>query len=225
MTVDSPAFKEVAIEALKKPLRAGRNALRATVERLAHPRRRRDARRRLRQRPPQTVLFMCEGNIYRSPYAAACLCAFVPEPDRTVMRVSSAGFVGPNRPSPPDAQALARARGLDLGPHRSRLIDPTLAAESELIVVMEARQARVLRERFGVAADRLLVLGDLDPQIGEGRTIADPWKSPETMLEGSYARVERCVRELASLLSSAPPTEGTAPSRSNSSSEPPTSSS
>jgi protein-tyrosine phosphatase len=224
MSADAPTLSEIAVETVKKPLRTVRNAVRATIERVAHPRRRRDARLRLRGHPRQTVLFMCEGNIYRSPYAAACFAAFVPEADRTRFRIASAGFVGPDRPSPPEAQALARARGLDLGPHRSRLIDARIAAESELIVVMEARQARLLTERFAVAEDRLLVLGDLDPQVGEGRTIADPWKTPETVLEGSYLRVERCVRELAALLAS-PATAAAAPSTSKSSSEPPTSSS
>jgi protein-tyrosine phosphatase len=200
MTDDAPTWLDVTLEALKKPLRAGRNAARAALERAAHPRRRSAARRRLRERTPQTVLFMCQGNIYRSPYAAVCLAALVPTERRVSIRIASAGFVGPNRPSPPEAQALARTQGLDLSPHRSRLIDAKTAAETELIVVMEPRQAQVLRERFGVSDHRLLILGDLDPQAGEGRIIADPWKSPETVLEGSYRRVERCVRELAELL-------------------------
>jgi protein-tyrosine phosphatase len=203
---DAPTWLDKTIAAVKRPLRAVRNGGRAALERALHPGRRQAARRRLRERPLQTVLFMCEGNIYRSPYAAVCLTALVPAARRDTMRIASAGFVGPNRPSPPDAQALARTQGLDLGPHRSRLIDAQIVADSELIVVMEARQARVLRERFGVSGDRLLILGDLDPQVGEGRTIADPWKSPETVLEGSYRRVERCVRALAELLSSPPAT-------------------
>jgi protein-tyrosine phosphatase len=180
-----------------------RNRARGTLERGLHGLRRHSARRRVAERSPASVLFVCEGNIYRSPYGAAILAASVVE--RTGLRIGSGGFVGPDRTSPPEAQALARCRGIDLSKHRSRLIDAAMLQDYELIVVMEARQARLVRKRFNIPAQRLMVLGDLDPEAGGGRTIVDPWSSPAELLEGSYRRVERCVLELAALLASTAP--------------------
>src|SRR5205809_858865 len=47
--------------------------LRHTPDRLLHARRRREARARLAARRPASVLVICHGNIWRSPFAAALL--------------------------------------------------------------------------------------------------------------------------------------------------------
>lgn len=177
-------------------LRLKLSRMRAKVERALHPGRRRRAHRHLRARQaPTSVLFVCEGNIYRSPYAAACLSAML-APNGGV-RIASAGFKGPDRSCPPEAQVFARSRGYDLSTHRSRLLDAVAPADWDLIVVMDAQQADRLSAQFGTERARVLVLGDLDPEPIDRRGIADPWKSPELVLAGSYARVERCVREFA----------------------------
>ena len=77
-------------------------------ERLLHPWRYHAALRRLRRTPPlRSVLFICHGNICRSPYAAAAARRLLPES----VAVESAGFIGPDRPSPPEAVAVAAERG------------------------------------------------------------------------------------------------------------------
>jgi protein-tyrosine phosphatase len=181
--------------------------LRSAFEQTLHPLRRKLAYERLKRTPPPaSILFVCEGNIYRSPFAAFAFARAVPAPRRGSLRVASAGFVGPDRPSPPDAQLAAQRRGLDLSQHRSRLVNGAMINEWDLVVVMENSQASRLAERFGFPPDRILVLGDLDREKIQRRDIADPWHSPETVLEPSYVRVERCVRLLAdALLSGASP--------------------
>jgi protein-tyrosine phosphatase len=177
------------------------SSLRSTFEQAVHPLRRKLAFERLqRTSPPASILFVCHGNIYRSPFAAYSFAAAVPAPLRTSLRVASAGFVGPDRPSPPDAQLAAQRRGLDMSQHRSRLVNGAMINDWDLVVVMESSQASELASRFGFPADRILVLGDLDREKIQRRNIADPWYSPETVLEPSYVRVERCVRVLADVL-------------------------
>jgi len=46
----------------------------------------------------------------------------------------------------------------------------------------------------------VIVLGDLDPASGEGRTIRDPVEQGPEVFETSYARIERCVRALVGAL-------------------------
>lgn len=148
----------------------------------------------LTRRAVRSVLFVCYGNICRSPYAAAAYARLAGEAGGAV-RVTSAGFIGPGRPSPPEAQTVAARRGLDLAAQRSRLITEPLVRDHDLIVVMERAQAAALARTFG--RDRgVLVLGDLDPEPIDTRTILDPYGRTEDEFEAVYARIDRCVRSL-----------------------------
>jgi len=175
--------------------------VRRTPERLLHPLRRRKTLKVLWRRPrPDALLVVCRGNICRSPFAAALLRRAL---SRVGVRVDSAGFVRPNCPAPPEAVAAAARHGVDLADHRSRLIAPDLARAADLIVVMDPVQQRDVRERFGRPARDLIVLGDLDPMPPKGgglRTIRDPIGQGPDVFEASYARIERCVAGLVSVL-------------------------
>src|SRR5207245_10184938 len=73
---------------------------RSLPARLLHPLRRWQTRRRLGGRPPpRSIVFVCHGNICRSPYAAAAFSREVPPMFRAGVRIDSAGFVGPGRPA------------------------------------------------------------------------------------------------------------------------------
>jgi len=168
-------------------------------DRLLHPIRRRLAQGKL-QPAAASVVFVCLGNICRSPYAAALLRRLAPLPD---LRVSSAGFIGPGRPAAPDAVETAGARGIDLTAHSSRLLTADMVATAGLVVVMDARQARAVR-RLGAAASRVLVLGDLDPQPIGRRAIPDPFQQPAEVFSATYDRIDRCLTVLAGELKTAP---------------------
>ncbi len=199
---EAPASREPA--AWWAPLRrmAGRayRELRRLVERGLHPLRRRIARGRLvRLGPPREVMVVCFGNICRSPYAAAVLERMLQTESRTVT-VTQAGFIGPDRRSPDTAQAAARARGVNLGGHRSRLLTTEGAQAATLVVVMEARQTSRVAEEFGVSLSRILMLGDLDPGPITGRDIRDPYGMSEEIFATTYSRIDRCVAALVGAL-------------------------
>ena len=166
----------------------------AAPARLLHPWRRRAARETLRTRALRSILVVCHGNICRSPVAAALLRQAL---GPAGIRVESAGFIGPNRPAPPAAVATAARHGVDLSDHRSRLLTADLVRSAELIVVMDAAQRREVCDRFGRSPRDVLLLGDLDPQPIATRTIRDPVEQPLQVFEETYARIERCMRELA----------------------------
>lgn len=183
---------------------AVRRWLRSTVERALHPSRQQKARQRLRLLGTvKRVLFVCHGNIYRSPYAEAAFLHELPEELRDGIRAASAGFVGPGRAAPPESVALAATHGLDLTPHRSQLLTPELVKESDLVVVMSAAQEDEICRRFSYPRRRVLVLGDLDTDPIQTRDVADPWNRPVQVLESSAARVTRCTRELVREISAA----------------------
>ncbi len=167
-----------------------------------HARRRRAAEARLEGLKPRSILFICHGNICRSPFAAAAfLRACSPEIAESI-RVTSAGFIGPRRSTPPAGLEVASRLGLDLSEHRSTTLTVEMLNEADLVVVMSEEQEREILPRIRPSA-RVIVLGDLDPKPVKRRTILDPWGGSEATFAASYERIDRCVRELARIVSAA----------------------
>lgn len=192
------AFQGLREVAVRLGARRVAREARELPQRLLHSRRRRALGEHVRRLgPPSRVLFVCQGNIYRSPYAAMAFEAAVPAQLKGMVLVESGGFVGPNRPSPAAAIATAERRGVDLRAHRSSLLTPDRVRQADLIVVVDPAQKRAITTRYPNVAARVVVLGDLDPEPIRTRAITDPWNQNETVLQQSYDRVERCVRELA----------------------------
>jgi protein-tyrosine phosphatase len=137
------------------------------------------------------LLVVCYGNVCRSPYAAAVIQRQLAD---TGVLVESAGFVGEGRCVPKEAHDTARALGVDLSAHRSRVLTESMVREARLIVVMDASQQwRLTRKGFGVP----LLLGDLDPEPIEKRAIRDPWGQSLPIFSEVFARIDRCAAVLA----------------------------
>ncbi len=172
--------------------------LRGVPDRLLHARRRQAALASLlARRPPQHVLAVCNGNIFRSPFTAAVLRRAV---GSRGVGVDSAGFLGPGRPAAPDAVAAAASHGVDLSPHRSRLLTADLVRWADLVLVMDERQQQLVCDRFGRARGDVVILGDLDPQPVTSRGIEDPVEQSVEVCRRAYGRIERCVTEVVNAL-------------------------
>jgi protein-tyrosine-phosphatase len=169
--------------------------LRHLPDRWLHAGRRAALRRRLRVSRPASVLFVCHGNICRSPFAAALARQELARRGLAV-RVASAGFFGPGRPSPRDAVDAARPHGVELAGHRSQLLTPALTAAADLVVVMDARQRAAAVEQFALRARDIVLLGDLDPEPIRHRAIRDPVDRSREVFDACYARLARCVGAL-----------------------------
>jgi len=177
---------------------------RVIVDSLLHPTRRRSAQRRLKNSNPRSLLFVCHGNICRSPFAAAVFANALPHTLAGAVTAASAGFIGPGRSPPPHALKTARAYGIDISGHRSVTISAESLKAADLVVVMSGAQQRGIASRVAPGA-QVLVLGDLDPLPIKQRTIPDPWEGPVDAFEESYDRITRCVRELVRIAWAAAP--------------------
>lgn len=166
-------------------------------DRALHPSRRSAARKAVADAAGGTVLFVCHGNICRSPYAEHALVRDLPDSERGRWQVESMGFIQPGRPSPEEAVAVAARRGVNLESHRSRLLTPESVAAARLVYVMSTAQERAIRARFGADPGRVWVLGDLDPKPIRRRTIRDPVDQPEDVFETVYDRIDRCIAVIA----------------------------
>jgi protein-tyrosine phosphatase len=147
------------------------------------------------------VLVLCFGNICRSPFAAARSATLLAP---LGARVESAGLYGPGRPAPREGIEAARARGVDLSGHRSRLVTAQLARDADLIVVMDSLQARTVADQFAGQPEKVVLLGDFDPLPIRTRRIHDPEGQSVAVFSEVYARIERCVSALATALGAGP---------------------
>lgn len=203
-----PAWIE-ALAALSRPPRRAVRGLRNRIDALVHPWRRRRAIRALRDRlPVSRILVLCYGNICRSPYAEFRLREALEGRERTLEgreaaraqrpEVTSAGFFGPDRPSPEVAVAAALDRGIDLGPHRSRIVTAPFVAEHDVILVMTRVQVRATKKVLPEAF--VLHLGDFDPATPAQRDIPDPYAHASKVFSEVYARIDRALETLVTVL-------------------------
>lgn len=183
-------------QAIRQPLRV----LRHVPDQVLHTYRRRRAQVTLEGRSVRSVLFVCHGNINRSAYAAATFVRLLPESARERVAVSSAGFIGGGRPASELAQVVAARRQLDLGAHVSRLLDPEELRSVDLIVVMNTSQRGEICRLSGRSLHDVVVLGDLDPDPIQRRTVQDPYGHAEDVFEQVFDRIDRCVVALVGAL-------------------------
>jgi protein-tyrosine phosphatase len=106
--------------------------------------------------PPYRVLFVCWGNICRSPTAEAILRHCVDEQGLGgLVEVDSAGVSSEHAGSPPDRRACAEAtrRGLDLTRLRARKVRPDDWDRFDLLLVADTPVERALLRQAPRGAD------------------------------------------------------------------------
>jgi protein-tyrosine phosphatase len=97
--------------------------------------------------PPIRVLFVCWGNICRSPTAEAVTRRAIAEEGLShLIEVDSAGTSAEHAGDPPDRRAVAEAaaRGLDLRSLRARKVRPDDWERFDLLLVADAAVERSL---------------------------------------------------------------------------------
>ena len=148
-----------------------------------------------------SILFVCLGNICRSPLAEA---AFRHEAERIGLdaEIDSAGTGHWHIGEAPDrrARAVALRHGVDIGAYRARQVRPEDFRRFSHIVALDPQNLsdlRALKPKDGTAAISLL----LDHVPGrEGEAVADPYYGGEAGFEVTWADVTLGAQALARLL-------------------------
>lgn len=151
---------------------------------------------RLHELNPRSVLFLCLGNVCRSPYAERVVAAR----QLPGLRVDSAGFIKPGRPPAELAMEVARERGIDHADHRSRVVTSDDLARFDVVFFFDRFNKARLQNARGVRRERSFWLGDLEPEYGGRRAILDPWGKPRAEFERVFDRIDRCLDVLHGVL-------------------------
>jgi protein-tyrosine phosphatase len=124
------------------------------------------------------ILFICMGNICRSPSAEGVFRHLLAQRQVDLeVEVDSAGTHDYHVGEPPDPRAIsaARRRGIDLSTLRARSVQPQDFENFDLLIAMDEQNLRELRSRSGpVYASRLRLMMDFAPDVGR-RAVPDPY--------------------------------------------------
>ena len=145
------------------------------------------------------VLFVCYGNICRSPTAEGVFAAFVQRGGLdSKIRVASAGTSGYHEGEPPDerSQMHASRRGYDLSRLRAKPITPEMLAASDYILAMDRANVEAI-QRVCPAEHRKKIQLFLDYAPDQPtREVPDPYYGGVAGFEHVLDLVEEASRGL-----------------------------
>jgi protein-tyrosine phosphatase len=109
-----------------------------------------------------SVLFVCTGNLYRSPLAAAFFRAQLPANICNDWTVASAGtWTQSGQPVTPETIRAAAKFGANVEGHLSQLIGADLLSRFDLVLVMEKGHKEALIQEFPFASYKIHLISQV----------------------------------------------------------------
>lgn len=147
------------------------------------------------------LVFVCTGNICRSPMAEAITRSLAREHGfEHDLEITSAGtgewHVG-EQADPRTQAALARA-GYEVPNHRAKQFDPASFDDYDLIVTFDRGQRRILRAWAENDAQRMLIhpLCEFDPVSNAAGEVPDPYYGNDELFDRVLVQIERACKNL-----------------------------
>ncbi len=118
------------------------------------------------------VLFVCTGNVCRSPMAEGLYRALTKgDPE---VQVGSAGISAVDGLTPSEYSVLVmRKSGIDISRQRSRQLTPRMVSEATHIFVMTSGHKMAVESMYPAAAEKTFLL--LEPAAGDDAVRDAPW--------------------------------------------------
>jgi protein-tyrosine phosphatase len=138
------------------------------------------------------LVFICKGNICRSPYGEA---------RARLLGLETASFgleAADGAPADANAARNAQERGVDLSAHLSSRIERSRLREKDLVLLFEPQQIRAFRERCG-ADIRAISLAGLWARP-ERPYVSDPYGRSDLCFQECFSVIDGSVAALASRL-------------------------
>jgi protein-tyrosine phosphatase len=157
---------------------------------------------------PYELVFVCTGNICRSPMAEVAtkiLAEATVLPDGTTLGerliITSAG-TGPwheGEPMDPRANAALLRAGYPEYPHVAHQISVHRLKQTNLILALDGRHQQTLRS-LGVEASRLFLLRSFDPSAGAASDVPDPYYGDEAGFDTCLEMIDKGCKGLVAAL-------------------------
>ena len=123
------------------------------------------------------IIFVCHGNICRSPMAEFIMKDLVRKAGmEDKFEISSAAVSREEEGNPiyPPAARMLRSKGIPFSGHRAHRISASEAARADLIIIMDSSNLRIIRQI--IAPEDFGKVHYMMEFAGEGcRDVADPW--------------------------------------------------
>jgi protein-tyrosine-phosphatase/predicted ATP-grasp superfamily ATP-dependent carboligase len=155
----------------------------------------RERLRRLLELDPR-LLFVCRGNICRSPFAEQYAKLRLASLGNQEIETLSAGTYRLERRVPPKLARHASLKfGVGLDDHRSRVLRRNHTTWAGAIVCMDLRDFHELRTAFPEVRNKLFLLRPFDVQ-SPGYEISDPWGKAAEDFHAEYTNISASVEGL-----------------------------
>ena len=151
----------------------------------------------------RTVIFVCTGNICRSPMAEAFLNRILAREGLADYEVRSAGvWASDGRPASPYAIQVMARRGIDISGHRAHSMTQADVEEADLILAMASEHAEAMETLLPQYKPKIHLLSEM---AGRHYDIPDPGGGPlyeylqcadelEDLIEGSYHQILKLAK-------------------------------
>jgi protein-tyrosine-phosphatase/predicted ATP-grasp superfamily ATP-dependent carboligase len=150
-----------------------------------------------------SFLFVCFGNIMRSPMAEAMLKHALAARGIDGPVVRSAGLHAvPGREAHSCALAVSRELGIPLDEHRAQLLTPELVSGSDLIFAMDFENLAELETLYPAARNKIFLLSRYAQGRQRNREIPDPYFGDIETTRRCYSVLRACIANLADKIGS-----------------------
>jgi protein-tyrosine phosphatase len=138
--------------------------------------------------PIRRLVFVCAGNICRSPFAEAVACA------EGLAAISMGIRADPGTPADPQAVDTAAALGIELSTHRARRLQPEVVGPDDLLLCFETWHATELEHALrGRGCSIRLAGAPVGPMSFH---IHDPYGLGPAYFRRCFAEIRAAVRAL-----------------------------
>jgi protein-tyrosine phosphatase len=151
----------------------------------------------------QNLLFLCFGNICRSPFAEIYWNKLVDNIGSIRSDVTSAGFVEKTgRTTPNRFIKMLRAFGADLSGHRSRLVSYDMLNTADAVLIMDLRVFDLLEQKYPEFVNKAELLRRFSNN--EEIEMKDPWSLEDSEAIMSFKQIGDSLEGLLNFLNYRP---------------------